>query len=980
MRANAKLKWAARAPILTPVLIRALSLALILAPILALMLASAPRALAQDSASALERVQQLVASGDAQSAEALARSRHAKNVAAFGAQSQQAADAKLPLAFALFSLDRFDEAVELLEARVAINQSLFGSDADATARASSDLTSALIDLASYQEANGDYRGAEPIRQKIVQAYTRYRGVEDAETLEYRRLLATNIKLQGRAFDAEPIMRRTLELMEQHLGESDRATLSGYNDFGRILEGLYKHKEAEEYYRKARDRSIEIDGIDNQQTLVFAQNLGASLMYQHRFDEAEPIIRDTLERRTRILGPEHPHRLFSLSDLASVLTFKENADGAGAVYDEMMPLYEKVFGNEHPYTMQARTSYSVYLAKLGGQEAKVLSEARQAADLLRKRRNAIGLDAGGQRSLANFTEIDRFYFENLLHALRQAGEADGADRELLFAEAIAVIQEAMEGPANFAILQRAAERAADQQGGDIGQLAAERQKLSGEWAGLAQDRNGIISGDIIANVSTEKKLEEIERRQGTIDQRIAEIDIRFQQDFPAFFDLVRPRPLSMIDAKNLFRQRNEAAILIQPTPFGTHVIAISEGNLDWHVSKYTSSDMAMIVRRLRWDVGAEVGASLEENELWSSEGEGAYPFDRLGAHFLYRELIEPVEYVLEGKRHVYIVGGGAFSSLPFSMLVTEQPQGQDGDPQALRDTAWLADKYALVQLPSLQALEFIRKYKSANTDSPARGFVGFGDPVLAGEAVTRGGGVSRRGGAKSVRAVPISDVFTANSSKGARPVTDVAALRQLARLPGTARELEQMREVLGAPMSSVRTGEAATEAAVKQADLSGASILAFATHGLLAGEVDGAAEPGLVFTPPATASAEDDGLLSMSEIAGLQLNAEWVILSACNTAAGDGKAGAPGLSGLTKAFFLAGADSLLATHWPVRDDIAALLTVRTIEIARTNPALSRAEAFQRAMAEIRNDPRADSDTDSWAHPNAWAPFTLIGDGL
>jgi CHAT domain-containing protein len=63
------------------------------------------------------------------------------------------------------------------------------------------------------------------------------------------------------------------------------------------------------------------------------------------------------------------------------------------------------------------------------------------------------------------------------------------------------------------------------------------------------------------------------------------------------------------------------------------------------------------------------------------------------------------------------------------------------------------------------------------------------------------------------------------------------------------------------------------------------IVHFATHGALAGEIRGSGEPGLILTPPQTASAEDDGYLTASEIAGLKLDADWVILSACNTAAG-----------------------------------------------------------------------------------------------
>ena len=156
-----------------------------------------------------------------------------------------------------------------------------------------------------------------------------------------------------------------------------------------------------------------------------------------------------------------------------------------------------------------------------------------------------------------------------------------------------------------------------------------------------------------------------------------------------------------------------------------------------------------------------------------------------------------------------------------------------------------------------------------------------------------------------------------------------------------------------------TGAQATETNLRKARLDNAQIIALATCGLMAGEVAGAAEPGLVFTPPATPSEADEGLLTASEVAALKLNADWVILSACNTAAGDGSQGAPGLSGLARVFFYAGARNLLASHWPVRDDVAARMTVRTIEIARDTPtpgppspssAMARGRCWQSALAQ------------------------------
>ena len=156
-----------------------------------------------------------------------------------------------------------------------------------------------------------------------------------------------------------------------------------------------------------------------------------------------------------------------------------------------------------------------------------------------------------------------------------------------------------------------------------------------------------------------------------------------------------------------------------------------------------------------------------------------------------------------------------------------------------------------------------------------------------------------------------------------------------------------------------------------ADLSQVRVLAFATHGLLAGAMGDDSEPGLVFNPPDLPGEADYGLLTASEITTLTLNADWVILSACNTAAGD-RSG-EGLSGLARAFLYAGARSLLASHWPVRDDATAELTVAAIKVHQAG--MSRADALQAAERQIRNDPTDPTRAD----PSAWAPFSLVREG-
>ncbi len=132
------------------------------------------------------------------------------------------------------------------------------------------------------------------------------------------------------------------------------------------------------------------------------------------------------------------------------------------------------------------------------------------------------------------------------------------------------------------------------------------------------------------------------------------------------------------------------------------------------------------------------------------------------------------------------------------------------------------------------------------------------------------------------------------------------------------------------------------------------------------------EPALALTPPATSTADEDGLLDAAEIAQLKLDADWVILSACNTAAPDGKLGGQSLSGLARAFFYAGARGLLVSHWAVASRPTALLTTSLFEAYRRDQSLGRAAALRSAQLKLLGDP-------AMSHPALWPPFVLVGDG-
>jgi CHAT domain-containing protein len=207
---------------------------------------------------------------------------------------------------------------------------------------------------------------------------------------------------------------------------------------------------------------------------------------------------------------------------------------------------------------------------------------------------------------------------------------------------------------------------------------------------------------------------------------------------------------------------------------------------------------------------------------------------------------------------------------------------------------------------------------------------------------------------------------------------VSEVAKLCPLPDTAHELSCVAKSLGAKADSLVLGTAMTETAVKHAPLARYKVIHFATHGLLAGDMamlsSAHAEPALVMTPPKVATAEDDGLLTASEIAALKLDADWVVMSACNTAGAEAQGG-EALSGLARAFFYAGARALLVSHWPVDSYAATMLTSRTFAELRADPKIGRAEAFRRAMLALMSDEKRP-----WAaHPSVWAPFVVVGEG-
>lgn len=857
--------------------------------------------------------------------------------------------------------ERLNEADKFSEQAVDRTETALGLEHEETLKA-------LNTRATVLDKLGRFSDSEPIYTTLLQRTETAFGSMDVRTLIMMGNYASVLEQQGRIDEAVTLYKNVHETKNEVLGPDDPSTIDSLNSYGVGLVAQRDNARAEKVLAQALEASRRVMGNDHPITIRVLGNYGAVLENLGRLDDAGPIQQEALELSQRMLGADHPDTLIRMNNLAVIRMRQKDYEKGVPLYAETFELIRRKYGDDHPQTLQIASSMAHFLLETPGAEEFAWDAAGFAVKGWRRRSNALGTDprAEAQRDKLQRDQTD--YYEDLADAAWAAQSANSEGGSQYREAAFGALQSVLEGSASRSIARSAARRAAEE-GGGLGEIAGERQLLADEWLTVEE----ALTAAIAAQDDEAKDARVVLRdKQGALGQQMAALDLRLEAEAPEYFALARLDPLSITEAQSMLEE-DEAALLLAPTEFGTHVIAITSDSFEWVRSDWDREKTFQSSARLLWDVGANVDVPDSFTMKWAKEGEGAYPYDFVTAHALYDQLIAPVATTLKGKEHVFVLPTGGLSALPLGILVSEVPSGINGDPEVLRNASWLADRFAFVTAPSLQSLRFLREYREENTER-ANSFIGFGNPILGEEAQLRGGGVAKRGGDRNTP--NYVGLFGDGNARGGSAIAEPEELRMLASLPGTEAELQAMWQAFGEPQNALFLADAATETVVRETALE-ADVIVFATHGVLAGELYSINEPGLVLTPPEDAVLGDDGYLAMSEIAALNIDAEWVILSACNTAGGDGS-DFSGLSGLARAFFFAGARKLLASNWPVRDDVAAVLTVRTIEIAATNPALSRAQALQQAMREIRMDKRADSDTDSWAHPNAWAPFILVGD--
>jgi CHAT domain-containing protein/tetratricopeptide (TPR) repeat protein len=892
-----------------------------------------------------------------------------------GPQHPDTAQTLINLALLRLEQGSLAEAEKLALRSVAINEAALGPQKPVTIRALSMLGTILRRATRFAEAE------ETLKRALSMWDTAFHG-QHYETAVTIRRLAEVYGDTGRYEEAAGMLERSLKTLQTMLGPEHRHTLMTVRELADVKIKKGENHAGEILVREAIPAAEKVLGPNHIELFSLHISLGIALQAQKQLSEAEEAYRNGLAVAERI-GKESPFVCGALQALALLDAARDELDRAKSMLDRAVALCLQSVGPAHARTMGVLRRLAEINVRLNDPR-KALEQLKQVAAAIEARRESSAL-VGGNRFNNDVVPMLRPVAASFAAAAWQLELADGQGKAKFADDGLLGAQLLTQSTAASAIAQMGARVAAKDDA--LGRLVREGQDLQQRWEAI--DRQLTTGfGDGTGDASGRRELRaELERT----DKQLSEIGRRIAAEFPEYAAFARPTSLRIEDIQRLIGA-NEALVAFLVEGAESYAWAITKASVRWAKLALSPKAIAEQVAALR--CGLDQAAWEDNVGPCNALFKDAYrrgfgllgkplPFDLARAHELYLALFGEVESLIAGKK-LLIVPSGALTTLPFHVLVTEQPgQAVPETAAGYFGVAWLAKRGAITVLPSVSSLKALRQV--AKVSRATQPFLGFGNPLLTGPSGTDKSAWTRQ---RCTDPPHVTTEVASRSLQGEAPMffraglADVALVRQQWPLPETADELCAVAQSTGAAPDAVYLGEKATEANIKtlsaNGTLSKARVVHFATHGLLAGE-SGAlfaakAEPALVLTPPQTPTPTDDGLLTASEVAQLHLDSDWVVLSACNTASGGSGAGAgEALSGLARGFFYAGARALLVSHWAVNSRATVDLVVVTFDALKVEPKLGRAEALRRSMlALIASGGRN-------AHPATWAPFVVVGEG-
>jgi CHAT domain-containing protein len=610
------------------------------------------------------------------------------------------------------------------------------------------------------------------------------------------------------------------------------------------------------------------------------------------------------------GPQSPDLTFSFVRLGRLLTVMGRYQEARAKLDRAIAIYQQLRSRWSVRLADALTARADLYAALGDQDAE-LNDSRRAYALLKERALVPEGTAEG------FAEAQRYSARELLalHAVRLS-ELARANSEL-YGEAFAATQEALISRAGDA-LRRTMQRFS-MESTELARLIGDRE----DARDAIRQTDAVLSRSLSAVGAKDSKeqlrLQQLRRQKLEDLNRLTKLLL---DKFPEMAQFEHPAPVELQALQDRLSE-DETALVTVITEHRFLLWAVRHDGFEVAVTPTSAGDLT----RLASDIRQSVGRALDR------EAEAPLPeFDRDAARRLYAAVISPIASSLRGKRHIIFVPDGPLQKIPLHIAL--------GGP----DDKWLLRQYAITTMPSLGALLAGRVLRQPSR--AAKSFLGIGATDFS--AYSR---VPNESGGGSDRAVG-------------------NLLAHLQPLPEAASELRQIASLFPAPEVTLDLGDQATKEEFRSAPPGAYRNIVFASHAIMAGE-GGLDEPAIVLFPADKPVSE--GLLTASEVAQLRLDADLVILSACNTAAPDGGPYAEGLSGLVRSFMLAGARSMLVSHWAAPTKSTPKITTGFMKAIQADSTIRKAEALRVAILSLLKSGDAELE-----HPAYWAPFIIVGE--
>ncbi|MSP76174.1 MAG: CHAT domain-containing protein [Rhodospirillaceae bacterium] len=821
----------------------------------------------------------------------------------------------------------------------------------------------LEGLGRYAEAEAAFAKSELKRRDSMEKSGKWIDVPPRASLQ-RVIDTTAVRtgrakaLQGRVAEAEVDVRRALLSQLGLVGKYHPVTLAFVARLAEILIQQGRYPEAEQLARISVDTYRAIGFAEESQNFVHALGQLASTLYlQSRWSEAAEV-QAAIDKAAAGWDQDRadffrltPARVYTLYNTGNLVA---GVDRARA----MMAFEKRRVGDSHLNYAIARGILADGLARLG-RDSAALEEFRAAIPVLASLSRS-GEDDESSTVAARHSQVRDIVEAYIALLARGPASADTAAATFALADTV-------RGRSVGTAVAAASARVASNDPA-LAQLTRREQDLRKQTGAALGTLNNILtqpaSGRDEASVAQLR--EQIARLGREHEAARLEIAVRF----PDYADLIDPKPATVEQTRNALRT-GETFLSFY---FGR------DKDFVWAVPKTGPVLFVEIaappqaiedkIRKLR--------ESLEPNAATIAE---IPAFDTALAYELYTLLLKPVEAAWKPARNLIVATNGSLGLLPLGALPVEPvaPATDAGTAFAnYRKVAWLARTHSVTMMPSAAALRTLRQLQPGSATRQA--VIGFGDPFFNRQQATE---AQKLESSTPAKAGPAQDTPLDRRSAPRTDGLASAGIGELPRLPDTADELRSVALALRSdPTRVLNMGKAADEEAVKRADLSNYRVVMFATHGLVPGELDGLHQPALALSAPDVTGQPGDGLLTLDEILALKLDADWVVLSACNTGAGDG-AGAEAASGLGRAFFYAGTRAILVTNWSVHSQSARELVTDIFRRQSADPALGRAEALRLAMLGVMDGPGYLDDKGkplfTYAHPLFWAPYSIIGDG-